>query len=174
MNTSQAKMDLVILNAKAEKIDEVDFITDLVNMGLAQEIITRLQVLFKQVKYLAGQTINIGKIILMQLWEFLKENQNMVAGFAVGIGLTALSSMLVATVPLIGGFLSAFITPIVAMIAIPIGTLKGHRLDKRAKNEVVGDSLLEDLITIAKNFWSLFVNILESTYLELKDEHVKA
>lgn len=170
MNTAQGKMELLVLQAKAEQINEADFIADLVNKGLGADIIARLQILLSKMVYIGDQIIHIGKIILMKLWEFIKENPHMVIGFAIGVGLTGLSSMLIASVPFFGSVLSALITPIVALIVIPIGTLVGHRLDKRANNEITGDSLLEDLITISKKFWQLFTDILSSVQTLLKEK----
>ena len=47
--------------------------------------------------------------------------------------------------------------------------LRGHRLDKIQKGEAVGDSLMEDLITVAKKFWSFISEI----FFAVKDYFVE-
>lgn len=169
MENAKAKMDLLMLHSKAENFSVIDFVTELINKGLPNEIVTRLQLLANQVKYIGEQSINIGKIILMKLWEFINENPNLAIGFAIGLGLSVLSGMLLSIIPLIGTWLAGVIAPIVAIITIPVGTLKGQRLDKIAKGEPVSDSILEDLITITKKFWALIVDIFTAVKEELKD-----
>ncbi|MEM5557341.1 hypothetical protein AAHK07_02345 [Aliarcobacter cryaerophilus] len=166
MDKINAQMELLALEARLSKFNELDFITDLTNKGLANEIITRLQIIGEKVSYVANQSFQIGKIILMKLWDFIKENHNLSIGFAIGLGLALLSGMLVNIVPFIGTWLSGIVTPLVALITIPVGTLKGHRLDKLTKGEIVSDSIMEDLITIVKKFWNLLVDIFKT----LKDE----
>lgn len=169
MDKVKGKMDLLILESKASSFDEIDFVTDLINKGVSKEIVTRLQLLGSQIKYVGNQSIKIGKIILMKLWDFIKENPNLAVGFAIGLGLATLVGMLISVIPFIGVWLSGIITPIIAIITIPIGTLKGHRLDKVANGEPVSDSILEDLITIAKKFWTLIVDIFTAVKEELRD-----
>ncbi|SFV56937.1 hypothetical protein MNB_SV-9-468 [hydrothermal vent metagenome] len=163
MNKVKGQFELLGLQAKAVKLEELEFVTTFTNLGLPKEVITRLQGLFNEVKEIAGQTINIGKIIIMKLIEFVKENPNMAIGLAIGLGLSILSGMLISSIPIIGQGLNAIITPIVALIVIPVGVLRGHRLDKALNNkEYVGNSLFEDMITIIKKFWALLVDIFSS------------
>lgn len=169
MEKAKGKMDLLMLHAKAADFNVTDFIMELINKGLPNEIVTRLQLLGNQIKYIGEQSINIGNIILMKLWDFIKENPNLAVGFAIGLGLATLVGMLINLIPWIGAWLSGIITPIIAIVTIPIGTLKGHRLDKVAKGEPVSDSILEDLITIAKKFWTLIVDIFTAVKDELRD-----
>lgn len=166
MDKINAQMELLALEARLSKFNELDFITELTNKGLANEIVTRLQIIGEKVSYVANQSFQIGKIILMKLWDFIKENPNLSIGFAIGLGLALLSGMLVNVVPFIGTWLSGIVTPLVALITIPVGTLRGHRLDKLTKGEIVADSIMEDLITIVKKFWNLLVDIFKT----LKDE----
>ena len=166
MDKINAKMELLALESRVSQFNELDFITDLTNKGLANEIVTRLQLIGEKVSYIADQSFQIGKIILMKLWDFIKENPNLTIGFAIGLGLAILSGMIVNLVPYIGAWLAGIVTPLVALITIPIGTLKGHRLDKLIKGEIVADSIMEDLITIVKKLWNLLVDIFKT----LKDE----
>jgi len=154
MDKSKAEFELFGLQAKAIQLDELEFVTFFTNAGLPQEIITRVQVLFDEVKEIAGQVIHIGKIILMKLVDFIKENPNMAIGMAIGVGL----GILVNLIPFIG----SFIAPVVTVVGMTIGGLRGHRLDKIQNGEHVGDSMIEDMITIAKKFWKLFSEIFST------------
>jgi Zn-dependent protease len=170
MEKVKAEFELLGMQAKAAKLEELEFVTLFTNLGLPQEVITRLQALFYEVKVIAGQTINIGKIILMKLMEFVKENQNMAIGLAIGIGISVLASALAAAVPLFGSFLAGIAFTITALIAIPLGALRGHRLDKVLNGEITGDSLIEDMITIAKKFWALLVDIFSAVKDSLEEK----
>jgi len=160
MNEAQAQLKLLALESEVNNFDKLDMIVKLTNLGVPQEVITRMQDLFNFTKKIGRQTIHIGKIIIKKLIDFINENPNLTIGLAVGIGLAVLAGMLTSMVPIVGGALSGIISSIVATITIPLGVLRGHRLDKVMKGEYVGDSIVEDIITIAKKFWSLFVDIL--------------
>ena len=101
MDKVKGKMDLLILESKASSFDEIEFVTDLINKGVSKEIVTRLQLLGSQIKYVANQSIKIGKIILMKLWDFIKENPNLAIGMAIGLGLAVLAGMLLSIIPFI-------------------------------------------------------------------------
>lgn len=165
MDKVKGKMDLLILESKASSFDEIEFVTDLTNKGVSKEIVTRLQLLGSQIKYVANQSIKIGKIILMKLWDFIKENPNLAIGMAIGLGLAVLAGMLLSIIPFIGTWLAGVIAPIFVIIV----AYKGHRLDKIAKGELVSESIVEDTITIVKQFWQLLVDIFSSVKDELRD-----
>lgn len=162
MEKVKAEFELLGMQAKAAKLEEVDFIAWLINKGLPPEVVNRLKELFCKIQYIGGQAINIGKIIIMKLMQFVDENQHMVIGMAIGIGISVLASAMAAAVPLIGGLLSGIAFTITAFIVIPLGTLQGHRLDKALNGELTGDSLIADMITIARRFWELFVDIFST------------
>lgn len=170
MEKPMARFEILSLQAQASRFQELDFVVEFTNRGLPQEVITRLQPIFREVRDIAGQTINIGKIIIMKLVEFVKQNPNMSIGIAVGIGLSALAGMITSAIPFIGQWLSPLVSAVVALIAIPIGALRGHRLDKVINGEVKSDSIIEDLITIAKKFWALFVDIFYAIKNEISEK----
>lgn len=167
MTTAQGKMELLILQAKAEQVNEADFISELVNKGLSGEIIAKLQILFSQVQYIGKQIINVGKIILMKLWEFIEENPLLSITIALGFALVALLSLMVGWIPGIG----PMIVGILGLIIIPRGIYIGASLDKiwiKIKNgEQLGDSFIEETLEISKKFMTLLVEIFKSVKNEL-------
>lgn len=151
MDKNQATFEVLLLQAEASQLDKVETMAFLSNNGIPLEVITRMNLLWEEVLEIGGQIINIGKIIMMKLIQFIKENPNMVIGLAIGVAL----GMLANAVPFIG----QFIAPILSAVLGTIGVLHGHRLDKAVKGEYLGDSLMEDAITVTKKFWSFFYEV---------------
>jgi hypothetical protein len=158
MDRNQANFEALLLQAEASKLDKVETMAFLSNKGIPLEVITRMNSLWDETIMIGEQVINIGKIIMTKLIQFIKENPNMVVGLAIGIAL----GMLANVVPLIG----QFIAPLVTIVFSTIGVLRGHRLDKIEKGEYAGDSLMEDAITITRKFWIFFYEIFNSLVIE--------
>jgi hypothetical protein len=158
-----AQLKLGLLNAEAAQMNQLDLITRFTNKGLPQEIVTRLEWLWDQTKFVAGGVIQIGKILLMKIWEWVERNPNMVIGMAIGAAIGALVGM----IPFIGPFLA----PIAAALGIVIGGLAGHRVDKQEAGYQLNYgkmAMVEDVITMAKEFFRL----LAAIFLGLKEYFV--
>ncbi|MDP3008540.1 MAG: hypothetical protein Q8N30_05655 [Methylococcales bacterium] len=123
MNKNQATFEVLLLQAEASNLDKVETMAFLSNHGIPLEVITRMNSLWDEVMTIGGQAINIGKIIIMKLIQFVKENPNMVIGLAIGLAI----GMLANSVPYIGQFLA----PLVTLVFSTLGVLHGHRLDNR-------------------------------------------
>lgn len=158
MNTTDAISEVLLLQAETSNFDKVDAMAYFSNQGLPLEVVTRISCLWEKTLEIGGQVLNIGKIIIMKLIKFITDNPSMVIGMAIGVGL----GVLVAMIPIIG----QFIAPVVTAIAITWGALHGHRLDKVMRGEYVGNSLIEDAITIAKQFWMFLFDIIDTLVLE--------
>lgn len=154
LTESEAKLKLSILNSKVLELDRIDAIAQLTNMGLPQEVITRIEDLWERTKIIGGQVIHIGKVILAEIMKFIKKNPHLVIGIAIGAAVGALISM----IPFIGPFL----TPLAAAISMAIGGIAGYRSDqgKEPKDGVIG--VTQELIMIAKKFFELFGNIFNA------------
>lgn len=155
-----AQLKLGLLNAQAMQMNKLDLITRFTNKNLPQEIVTRLEWLWEETKVVAGEVIQIGKIILMKIWEWVERNPNMVIGMAIGGAIGALTSL----VPFIGPLLA----PIATALGIVIGGLAGTRMDAKMEGQIVGTGsiqLVEDVIRMAKEFFKL----LAAIFLGLKE-----
>jgi hypothetical protein len=158
-----AQLKLGLLNAQAVQMNKLDMITRFTNKDLPQEIVTRLEWLWEETKVVAGEVIQVGKIILMKIWEWVERNPNMVIGMAIGAAVGSLVSL----VPFIGPFLA----PIGAALGMAIGGLAGTRMDAAQRGENVGSGgiqLAQDVITMAKEFFKL----LAAIFLGLKEYFV--
>jgi len=158
LTETEAKLKLSLLNSNVMELDRVDTITQLTNMGLPQEIITRINDLWEKTKVIGGQVIHIGKVILAEIMKFIKENPHLAVGVAIGAAVGALTSM----IPFIGPFLA----PIATAITMLIGGIAGYRIDqgKEPKDGVIG--ITQELIMIAKKFFELFGNIFNALHHE--------
>ena len=162
ISEAEAKLKLSILNSNAIELDRVDTVTQLTNMGLPQEVITRIEELWEKTKIVGGQVIHIGKVILAEIMKFIKENPHLSVGLALGAALGALTGM----IPFIGPLLA----PLVAALTMVVGGIAGLRLDR---GEDPGDDFIgvtQELILIAKKFFELFANILNALQGEFSQE----
>jgi hypothetical protein len=158
MQKNEANFEVFVLQAETASFDKVDAMAYFSNKDLPLEIVTRLDYLWDKTVEVGGQVVNVGKILVVKLIKFITDNPSMAFGVAIGIGL----GVLVGMIPFIG----SFIAPIVTAIAATYGALRGHRLDKIMKGEYSGDSLMEDAITIAKQFWALLADIFHALFLD--------
>lgn len=158
MQKNEATFEILLLQAETASFDKVDAMAYFSNKDLPLEIITRLEYLWDKTVEFGEQVVNVGKIIIMKLIKFISENPSMVIGVAIGVGLGVLVNM----IPFIG----PLIAPIVTAIAAVYGALRGHRLDKVMRGEYIGDSIMEDAITIAKTFWKLIAEIFNAIFLD--------
>ncbi len=151
MTGTEAKLELMILNTETQALEWTDMATLLHGRGASLELVTRMQDLWEKTKVVGGVLVNIGRVIVLKIWEFMRANSNMVLGAALGA--------LVNLIPWIG--------PLLAPIGITLGILQGHRLDKIAEGQQVSYSIIEDLITAAKRFFQLLADI----FLALRDDY---
>lgn len=161
----QANFKLMLLNAEAESISSSDFYLWLSETGLPDEVIIRLKNLVDVTERVADRVISIGKIVLMKIIEFIKAHPNLAVGVAVGAAVGAL----VSTIP----FLGVYLAPIATAIAITIGAIAGHRLDKIEAGQTINTSvdaiaIGKDVIEVAKLFFNLLIDIFNTVF----DKHL--
>ena len=158
LTTAQANLELAILNAETESISSSDFYAWLKNLGLPDEAAIRLKGIADVTSKVGNRVINVGKIILMKIIEFVKAHPNLAVGIAIGGAIGALVNM----IPWIGPLLA----PIATLIGVTIGALAGHRLDKAAAGMAQNTGLIaigQDVIEIARAFFELLFDIFNLT-----------
>lgn len=162
MSSSEAQLELTLLNAKTNGFDEHDAFTSFVNAGLPMEIILRLKELWGATKVLGGKVIRIGKIIVIEIIKFINENPNLATGVAVGAAVGSLISL----VPYLGPLLAPLSTAIGALL----GGLAGARLDRTNKNAQGIVGVAQDVIVVARKFFELLASIFMALKEKLNDE----
>ncbi len=166
MTKTQADLDLILLNAEVGSVASSDLYIWLRESGLPSEVAIRLKSLIDTTKKVADQVINIGKIILIKIIEFVKEHPNLATGIAVGVALGVIASM----VPFLGSILS----PIAIALGVSVGAIVGHRMDKTDKENAVNTDLnltttvTQDIIEIARYFFELLIDIFNTAFDESK------
>ena len=161
MTQEIAVKDLLIEEIRASKQNRDDIFEFFMSKNLAKEAIIYLQKLWEHTVEISGNIVFIGKIIVMKIIDFIKENPNMVFGMALGAITGALASIFVSWIPVIGQALS------ILGIAggILIGAIAGNRMDRAAKGEYVDNGLFAvfgDTISVAKKFLKLFYEIIDT------------
>lgn len=152
-----AQLKLGLLNAQAAEMNRLDLITRLTNKGVPQELVTRLQVLWDYTKVVAGEVIQLGKILLMKIWEWVERNPNMLIGMAVGAAVGALTAL----IPFIGPLIAPFATVFGAIVVGAMGSIS----DKASREGIATASsakvvVAQGVVNMAIEFFRLFASIL--------------
>lgn len=158
LTPAQANLELLILNSEAETMSSSDVYAWLKECGLSDEIAIRLKGIAEITAEVGKRVINVGKMILIKIIEFVKAHAYLAIGIAVGAAIGVLAGM----IPWIGWILA----PIVTLIGVTVGALAGHRLDKAATDIPQNSGLVaigQDIIEIASAFFKLFVDIFNLT-----------
>jgi ElaB/YqjD/DUF883 family membrane-anchored ribosome-binding protein len=161
LTPTKADFKLTLLNAEAESVSSSDLYLWLTESGLPSEIAIRLKDLIDVTAKVADHIINIGKIVLIKIIEFIQAHPNLAIGIAVGAAIGALVSMI--------PFLGVYLAPIAMAISVTVGAIAGHRLDKIEQGKVANttDGLIaigKDVIEIAKVFFNLLIDIFNTIF----------
>jgi hypothetical protein len=120
-------------------------------------VTSRLHDLLTKVQDVAGKVIRIGKVLLMQILDFVEENFFLVAGVGIGAILGAAVFGLITSIPMVGGFLA----PLANILRITItatGAIIGHEIDQILPS--VGKSLRE----IVEEFFKFLVRVFNTVF----------
>ena len=145
LTADESMLDISMMSAEYGDRDFTDAMVDLANKNIPMEIITRLEGLWRKTKKIAGETINIGKILVSKIIEFILKHPNMAIGIALGAAIGALTGL----IPFIG----PLIQPIAIGIGIAFGGLTGASMD------IESDSIMESAIHLAKEFFNLLADL---------------
>jgi ElaB/YqjD/DUF883 family membrane-anchored ribosome-binding protein len=158
LTPAQANLELFILSSEAEAMSSSDFYAWLKERGLPDEAAIRLKTVAEITAEVGKRVINVGKMILIRIMEFVKAHPNLAIGIAIGAAIGAL----VNAIPWIGPFLA----PIATLIGVTVCAIAGHRLDKAAAGTPQNSGLVaigQDIIEIATAFFKLLMDILTLT-----------
>jgi len=145
MIKQEALLELSMINAETIDYDFTDAKVKFINFGIPPEIVTRFEVLWEHTKVIGGEAVAVGKIIVMQIYDFILANINIATGIALG----AILAAIVSSVP----FLGVLIGPLLSSCAIFYGAFKGAKLDAQTNDPV------KAIFKTAQSFILLFRNI---------------
>lgn len=157
LKTAQANLKLSLWNIEADSVKSSDLYMKLQELGLPEEVVSRLHDLVLFTKPIAGKVYSIGKIVLLKIIEFVKAHPFMVAGAGIGAVIGASIAGLITSIPLLGPILA----PVALLLGIIItgaGAVIGYRLDKQFRD--VG----EDIVEVAQHFFALLSDVINTVF----------
>lgn len=160
LSTAQANLKLTIWNAEADSVTSSDLYVQIQELGLPEEVVSRLHELVSFTQRVAGKVFSIGKIVLLKILDFVKAHPFLIAGAGIGVVIGSAIAGLITAIP----FLGPILAPIAAILGITItaiGAVVGHRLDKQFQG--VG----EDIVEIAQQFFSLLANVINMIFRDV-------
>jgi hypothetical protein len=143
-------LELSLLNAESSTADFDEVVVDGITRGIPPELLTRLKELWEKTKVVAGEIIAVGKIIVRQIFDFLKENPKLSLGLAFGAAVAALIS----GIPLLG--------PLVAPLATTLAMLYGAGAGAAMDAGDTSGSLYSAAIALATKCFELLKNIFNA------------
>ncbi|HEY9625516.1 MAG TPA: hypothetical protein V6C78_34670 [Crinalium sp.] len=157
ISLAQANLKLALWHAEAESVKSSDVYAQIQELGLPEEVVSRLHELLTFTKKVAGKIFVVGKIILLKILEFVKAHPFLVIGSSIGAVVGTAIASLIISVP----FLGPLLAPVALLLKVSItgiGAVVGHRLDKQFQG--VGD----DLIEVSQLFFALLSRILNTVF----------
>ena len=140
LDSEQAMLELSLLNAETSGQSFDDVVLESLRGGIPPEVLTRMQELWERTKEIGGEVIEVGKIIVMKIIEFLKAHPQLMASLAIG----AAAFLLTQAIPFIGPLLAPLVAIITTFYAF--GTI----------------STFEESTELAKQFFKLLVEIFNA------------
>lgn len=141
MDIKTATFELEELNNDIYELDKTDYMLLLANRGLPLTIITRLEALWDITKTIGNTVVNIGRIIIAKIVEFIEAHPHALLSLA----LCAIVDAFLGQLP----FLGSILKPLLNAILIYYGL----KLD--------GNDVFEALFNLAKDFIALIVDIFK-------------
>ena len=146
----QGMFELSMLNAETSEAEFEEVIIEGIKMGIPPEILTRLQELWEATKEIAGEIVAIGKIIVMEIINFLRANATIAVGVAIG---AAVSSLLL-IIPFIG--------PLLFPLAALLTTTYGFGVGAAMQYGDISGSPLTAAVALATKFFDLFIRVMKA------------
>lgn len=162
METKDAKLELLILEGEVQTLDQIDVVTKMINKGLSQEVVTRLEELWDYTVMVGEKLVHLGKIIINKILGFIDANVHLALGVAIGAAVGSLINI----IPVFGQLLA----PLSVAVGAVIGGVAGARLDR---GQEPGDGVIgitQEVLLLAGKFYEFFASIINT----LADELVPA
>lgn len=149
LTEEQAMLELSMLNAERANIEFDEIVVEGLKRGIPAEILTRLQQIWDATQEIAGEVVAIGKIIVIEIMNFLKANLTIAAGIAIGAAVSSLLLMI------------PFIGPLLLPLTTLLATLYGGVGAAMQKGDYSA-SPLTAAIALADKFFEVFILIMKA------------
>lgn len=147
LTREQGAFELTLLNAEHVRDQFDDILLEGLALGIPAEIMTRLESLWTVTKVIADEVIAVGRILVTQIFAFIRVHP----GISIGVVLGAAVGALTSGVPFIG----PLIAPVAASVSMLAGAAIGATFDAGAPSS---DPLIA-MTQLAKKFFELLVSI---------------
>jgi hypothetical protein len=147
LTADMALMDVSMMNAETKSASFTDIFMELSQKGLPTEVITRLKGICEKTKIIAGEVVQVGKIIVLKIIAFLRENSGLALGLAIGAAISALIGM----IPFIGSYFQDLTQPLL----LTLSALAGFKFE-------TGNTYFESALMLAKSFFKLLADIFNA------------
>lgn len=162
ISPAQAQLKLALLNAEAGAVNSSDIYLELQTFDLPPEVTSRLHDLLQVTKQVGNKVMPIGKVVLLQILEFIKQHPFLVTSLGIGAVIGTAVAGLITSIPLLGALLAPLATALGIGVTVMAGVV-GYELDKNFQG--VG----QDIVEMAELFFRLLANILNTVFREVKD-----
>jgi len=146
----RALLELTVLSAEQSDRSFEDIFIAGTRYGIPAEVLTRLQWVWDQSRVVAGEVVEIGKLIVAEILKFLEANRALAVGAAIG----AAAGALVAMIPFIG--------PILAPLTTIVGAVYGAGVAAAIQMGDKTGSPFTAALALAKTFFELFASIINA------------
>jgi hypothetical protein len=143
MSESRGLLELSYTNAEVSNQNFDDFVVYGVERGIPKEILTRMSDLWEKTKEVGGEIIQVGRIVVVKIFEFLKANPQVVTTLAIGSAVYFLTS----AIPLIGPLLAPLTTAAMALAVF------------------ASQTDIDGLVKLANDFFRMLVEIFNAVSL---------
>ena len=150
LSPEKGLFELTLLNAESSGSTFDDVVIEGIKNGIPPEILTRLKGIWEVTKQIAGEVVAVGKIVIKQIFDFIKNNPHITIGLALG----AAVATLVGGIPLLG--------PLLQPTSQLIGSIYGAGIGAALQAGDTSGSLYGAAIALASAFFELFKNIINS------------
>ncbi|MCE2660396.1 MAG: hypothetical protein LW854_19480 [Rubrivivax sp.] len=150
MTPQRGLFELTMRNAQTSLMSFDDVVIDAVSRGVPPEVITRLKGIWEQTKVIAGEVVAIGRIIVREIVNFLRQHPRIALGIALGAAVTAL----------IGGI--PFVGPLLQPFSLWLGTFYAAGVGAAMEMGDYSGSPFTAAIELAKHFFELITRIFRS------------
>ncbi len=159
---AQALLKLTLLDAEAGSVKNSEVYAQLQELGLPEEVVSRLHELITATKKVGSRVFAIGKIVILKILEFVKAHPLLVVGAGIGAVVGVAVTSLITSIPLFGQLLAPVAIALGIAITV-VGAVAGYKLDKQFPK------LSEDISEITQQFFSLLSDIFNTVFPSLAD-----
>ena len=146
LSQEQALLEVSMFNAEASGQSFDDVVVDGISGGLPPEVLTRMNDLWEKTQEIGGEVIEVGKIIVMKIIEFIRAHPKLGASLALGAAVYVLAH----AIPFIGPLLA----PLLAAGTTLYAYGKVSSLDESIKLANEFFQLLVDIFNAAASHWA--------------------